>query len=85
MSNLRKCIFAAAATVSMALSGSSGATAMQVNGNLAGATNSAPELQKVLYYHRHARRVYRRAYRRGYYYGGYYPYRRGYYGGYYRY
>jgi hypothetical protein len=84
MSNLRKCIFAAVATVSVGLTGTV-ATALQVNGNLPGATTSAPELQKVLYYHRHARRVYRRAYRRGYYYGGYYPYRRGYYGGYYRY
>jgi hypothetical protein len=31
----------------------------------------APELHKVYYYHRYARRQYRRAYRRGYY-GGYY-------------
>jgi hypothetical protein len=36
-----------------------------------GATAPAPELHKVYYYHRHARRYYRRAYRRGYY-GGYY-------------
>jgi hypothetical protein len=32
-----------------------------------GATAPAPELHKVYYYHRHARRYYRRAYRRGYY------------------
>ena len=85
MSNMRKCIFAAAATISIGLCGSFGAAALQVNGNLAGATTSAPELQKARYYHRHARRVYRRAYRRGYYYGGYHTYRHGYYGGYYRY
>jgi hypothetical protein len=43
---------------------------MPMNGNLVGATAPAPELQKVYYYHRYARRQYRRAYRRGYY-GGY--------------
>jgi hypothetical protein len=51
-----------------------------MNGNLVGATAPAPELQKVDYYHRHARRAYRRGYYGGYY-GGYNP---GYYGGYYR-
>ena len=67
-----------------------GASAVPISGNLVGTSAPAPELQKVYYYHRHARRYYRRAYRRGYYggypgyYGGYYPgYNRGYYGGYY--
>ena len=83
----RMCIFAAVATISVGLGGTIAATALPVNADLVGATTSAPELQKVYYYHRHARRVYRRAYRRGYYSGGYYPYRRNYYpyGGYYRY
>jgi hypothetical protein len=43
-----------------------------MNGNLVGATAPAPELQKVYYYHRHARRAYRRGYYGGYY-GGYNP------------
>ncbi len=45
---------------------------MPINKSLAGVTVPT-ELQKVYYYHRHARRYARRAYRRGYY-GGYgYP------------
>ncbi|MGB7005898.1 MAG: hypothetical protein WBE05_15940 [Pseudolabrys sp.] len=53
------------------LGGTFGALAvMPINGNLVGATAPAPELQKVYYYNRVARRQYRRAYRRGYY-GGY--------------
>ena len=89
MPNTRICIFAAVATLSIGLSGTFGAAALPVNGNLVSATAPAPELQEARYYHRHARRVYRRGYRRGYYYGGYYPYGgypyRGYYcGGYYR-
>ena len=72
------------AAAGIALSGTFGASAVPMNGNLAGATAPAPELQKVYYYHRYARRQYRRAYRRGYY-GGYYGgYNPGYYGGYYR-
>ena len=45
----------------------------QINGKLIGATAPAPELHKIYYYDRHARRHYRRAYNRGYYgipYGG---------------
>lgn len=83
MPNTRICIFAAVATLSIGLSGTFGAAALPVNGNLVSATAPAPELQEARYYHRHARRVHRRGYRRGYYYGGYYPYRSGYYyGGY---
>src|SRR6476620_7075512 len=84
MSKVRMYILAAVATAGIGLGGTFGASAVPMNGNLVGATTPAPELQKVYYYHRHARRYYRRAYRRGYYggyYGGYYP---GYYGGYYR-
>jgi hypothetical protein len=74
MSKMRICILAAVATVGIGLGGTFGASAVPVNGNLAGATTSAPELQKAYYYHRYARRQYRRdyryhrrAYRRGYY------------------
>ena len=88
MSKVRMCILAAVATAGIGLSGTFGASAVPINGNLVGATAPAPELHKVYYYHRHARRYYRRAYRRGYY-GAYNPgyyggYNRGYYGGYYR-
>jgi hypothetical protein len=88
MSKMRIYILAAITAAGIALGGTFGASAVAINGNLVGATAPAPELQKVYYYHRHARRHYRRAYRRGYY-GGYYPgyyggYNRGYYGGYYR-
>jgi hypothetical protein len=81
MSKTQTYILTAVAAAGIALGGIFGASAVPISGNLVGA---APELQKVYYYHRHARRYYRRAYRRGYYggyYGGYYP---GYYGGYYR-
>jgi len=84
MSKMRTYVLAAVAAAGIVLGGLFGASAVPINGNLVGATTPAPELQKVYYYHRHARRHYRRAYRRGYYggyYGGYYP---GYYGGYYR-
>ena len=96
MSKMRIYILAAVAAAGIALGGIFGASAVPISGNLVGATTPAPELQKVYYYHRHARRHYRRAYRSGYYggynggynrgyYGGYYPgYNRGYYGGYYR-
>ena len=100
MSKVRIYILAAVAAAGIGLGGTFGASAVPINGNLVGATAPAPELQKVYYYHRYARRHYRRAYRRGYYggynpgyygaynpgyYGGYYPgYNRGYYGGYYR-
>ena len=83
MSKMRIYILAAVAAAGIGLGGTFGASAVPMNGNLVGATAPAPELYKVYYYHRHARRYYRRAYRRGYYggyYGGYYP---GYYGGYY--
>ena len=96
MSKVRMYILAAVAMAGIGLGGSFGASAVPINGNLVGATAPAPELHKVYYYHRYARRQYRRAYRRGYYgaynpgyygaynpgyYRGYYP---GYYGGYYR-
>ena len=92
MSKVRIYILAAVAAAGIGLGGTFGASAVPINGNLVGATAPAPELHKVYYYHRYARRHYRRAYRRGYYgaynpgyYGGYYPgYNRGYYGGYYR-
>ena len=100
MSKMRIYILAAVAAAGIGLGGTFGASAVPMNGNLVGATAPAPELYKVYYYHRHARRYYRRAYRRGYYggyyggynpgyYGGYNPgyyggYNRGYYGGYYR-
>ncbi len=84
MSKVRMCILAAVATAGIGLSGTFGASAVPINGNLIGATAPARELHRVYYYHRHARRYYRRAYRRGYY-GGYYgAYNPGYYGGYYR-
>ena len=91
---MRIYILAAVAAAGIGLGGTFGASAVPISGNLVGATAPAPELQKVYYYHRHARRHYRRAYRRGYY-GGYNPgyyrgygyyggYNPGYYGGYYR-
>jgi hypothetical protein len=79
MSKMRIYMLAAVAAASIGLSGTFGASAVPMNGNLVGATAPAPELQKVYYYHRYARRHYRyarRHYRRA--------YRRGYYGGYYR-
>ncbi len=90
-SKVRMYILAAVATAGIGLGGSFGASAMPINGKV-GATAPAPELHKVYYYNRYARRQYRRAYRRGYYgaynpgyYRGYYPgYNPGYYGGYYR-
>jgi hypothetical protein len=90
MSKMRIYILAAVAAAGIGLGGTFGASAVPMNGNLVGAAAPAPELHKVYYYHRYARRQYRRAYRRGYYgYGGYYPgyyggYYPGYYGGYYR-
>src|SRR3954451_9900460 len=75
---MRRYILAAIAVAGIGLGGTFAASAMPISGNLVGASVPAPELQKVYYYHRHARRYYRRAYRRGYY-GGYNP---GYYGGY---
>jgi hypothetical protein len=92
MSRMRRYILAAVAAAGIGLGGTFGVSAVPINGNLLGATAPAPELHKVYYYNRYARRQYRRAYRRGYYgaynpgyYGGYYPgYNRGYYGGYYR-
>ena len=71
MSKMRICFLAAVAAAGIGLGGTFGASAVPMNGNLVGATAPAPELHKVYYYHRHARRAYRRAYRRGYY-GGYY-------------
>ena len=79
MSKMRIYILAAVAAAGIGLGGTFGASAVPMNGNLVGATAPAPELQKVYYYHRYARRHYRyarRHYRRA--------YRRGYYGGYYR-
>ena len=74
MSKVRMYILAAAvATAGIGLGGTFGASAVPINGNLIGATAPAPELHKVYYYNRVARRQYRRAYRRNYYgYGGYY-------------
>ncbi|HVQ79947.1 MAG: hypothetical protein WA756_11665 [Pseudolabrys sp.] len=85
MSKVRMYILAAAvATAGIGLGGTFGASAVPINGNLIGATAPAPELHKVYYYNRVARRQYRRAYRRNYYgYGGYYGgYNPGYYGAY---
>ena len=85
MSKVRMYILAAAvATAGIGLGGTFGASAVPINGNLIGATAPAPELHKVYYYNRVARRQYRRAYRRNYYgYGGYYgAYNPGYYGAY---
>jgi len=79
MSKMRIYMLAAVAAAGIGLGGTFGASAVPMNGNLVGATAPAPELQKVYYYHRYARRHYRyarRHYRRA--------YRRGYYGGYYR-
>jgi hypothetical protein len=76
---MRIYMLAAVAAAGIGLGGTFGASAVPMNGNLVGATAPAPELQKVYYYHRYARRHYRyarRHYRRA--------YRRGYYGGYYR-
>jgi hypothetical protein len=78
---MRVSILAAVAAAGIGLGGTFGASAVPLGGNITEANTTAPELQEVAYYHRHARRHVRRAYRRGYY-GGYYPYR-GYYGGYY--
>src|SRR5262249_8205265 len=79
---MRIYILAAVAAAGIGLGGTFGASAVPISGNLVGATAPAPQLQKVYYYHRYARRQYRRAYRRGYY-GGYYGgYNPGYYGGY---
>ena len=86
---MRIYILAAIAAAGIGLGGTFGASAVPISGNLVGASAPAPELHKVYYYHRYARRQYRRAYRRGYYgghYGGYNPgyygaYNRGYYGG----
>ena len=91
---MRLYVLAAVAAAGIGLCGTLDASAVPISGNLLDASAPAPEVQKVYYYHRHARRYYRRAYRRGYYggyyggypsyYGGYYPgYNRGYYGGYY--
>ncbi|MGB8559949.1 MAG: hypothetical protein WCD62_16125 [Pseudolabrys sp.] len=85
MSKVRMYILAAAvAAAGIGLGGTFGASAVPINGNLIGATAPAPELHKVYYYNRVARRQYRRAYRRNYYgYGGYYGgYNPGYYGAY---
>ena len=85
MSKVRMYILAAAvATAGIGLGGTFGASAVPINGNLIGATAPAPELHKVYYYNRVARRQYRRAYRRNYYgYGGYHGgYNPGYYGAY---
>jgi hypothetical protein len=70
MSKMRICFLAAVAAAGIGLGGTFGASAVPMNGNLVGATAPAPELQKVYYYHRHARRAYRRGYYGGY--GGYY-------------
>jgi len=70
MSKMRICFLAAVAAAGIGLGGTFGASAVPMNGNLVGATAPAPELQKVYYYHRHARRAYRRGYYGGYY-GGY--------------
>ena len=84
MSKVRMYILAAVATAGIGLGGTFGASAVPINGKLIGATAPAPELHKVYYYNRVARRQYRRAYRRNYYgYGGYYGgYNPGYYGAY---
>jgi hypothetical protein len=70
MSKMRICFLTAVAAAGIGLGGTFGASAVPMNGNLVGATAPAPELQKVYYYHRHARRAYRRGYYGGYY-GGY--------------
>ena len=73
---MRIYILAAVAATGIGFSGTFGASAVPISGNLVGASAPAPELHKVYYYQRHARRHYRRAYRSnpGYYggnYGGY--------------
>ena len=70
MSKMRIYMLAAVVAAGIGLSGTIGASAVPLNGNLVGATAPAPELQKVYYYHRYARRAYRRGYYGGYY-GGY--------------
>ena len=77
---MRIYILAAIAAAGIGLGGTFGASAVPISGNLVGASAPAPELHKVYYYHRYARRAYRRGYYGGYS-GGYNP---GYYGGYYR-
>jgi len=57
MSKMRICFLAAVAAAGIGLGGTFGASAVPMNGNLVGATAPAPELQKVYYYHRHARAV----------------------------
>jgi len=91
MPKMRMYMLAAVAAAGIGLGGMFGASAMPINKSLAGVTVPT-ELQKVYYYHRHARRYARRAYRRGYYGGGYgypayggYGYGYGGYGGYGRY
>jgi hypothetical protein len=73
---MRIYILAAVAAAGIGLGGTFGASAVPISGNLVGASAPAPELYKVYYYHRHARRAYRRGYYGGGYgYGGYYhPY-----------
>ena len=70
MSKMRIYMLAAVAAAGVGLSGTFGASAVPMSGSLVGATAPAPELQKVYYYHRYARRAYRRGYYGGYY-GGY--------------
>ena len=70
MSKMRIYMLAAVVAAGIGLSATIGASAVPMNGNLVGATAPAPELQKVYYYHRYARRAYRRGYYGGYY-GGY--------------
>jgi hypothetical protein len=67
MSKVRMYILAAVATAGIGLGGTFGASAVPINGKLIGATAPAPELHKIYYYDRHARRHYRRAYNGGYY------------------
>src|SRR5262245_50345651 len=66
MSKVRMCILAAVTTAGIGLGGTFGASAVPINGKLIGATAPAPDLHKVDYHYRHARRHYRRAYRIGY-------------------
>jgi hypothetical protein len=80
---MRIYILAAVAATCIGLGGS--ASAVPIGGNLVGASAPAPELHKVYYYNRYARRHYRRAYRRnpGYYSGNYGGYSSGNYGSFY--
>jgi hypothetical protein len=71
MSKMRIFMLAAVAAAGIGLCGTFGASAVPMNGNLVAATAPAPELHKVYYYNRYARRQYRRAYRYGYGYHGY--------------